>query len=120
MWLQPWRRRPDRHRRGEQRALVHQEMLDDRAERQRREERQRADDEDGADEQAHEEGPCVGNVPLVTGIAFLAARLPAAASSGSRNRKRPTSIASPSVRLYQGVFAVMPANALPLLPVPLV
>ena len=29
-------------------------------------------------------------------------------------------IARPIVRLYQGVFAVMPANALPLLPVPLV
>ena len=34
-------------------------------------------------------GPCVGSVPLVTGICFLAARLPAAASSGSRNRNRP-------------------------------
>ena len=59
-------------------------------------------------------------MPLVTGICFLAARLPATASSGSRKRKRPISIARPIVRLYQGVFAVMPAKALPLLPVPLV
>ena len=65
-------------------------------------------------------GPCVGNVPLVAGIFFFAARLPAAASSGIRNRNRPISMASPSVRLYQGVLALMPAKALPLLPVPLV
>jgi hypothetical protein len=29
-------------------------------------------------------------------------------------------MAKPMVTLYQGVFALMPANALPLLPVPLV
>ena len=56
----------------------------------------------------------------VIGIFFLAARLPATASSGMRIRKRPISIARPIVRLYQGVLALMPANALPLLPVPLV
>ena len=64
--------------------------------------------------------PSVGSVPLVTGTRFFAARLPATASSGSRNRNRPMIIASPMVRLYQGVLALMPANALPLLPVPLV
>jgi hypothetical protein len=45
----------------------------------------------------------------------LAARLPAAASIGMMNRNRPTSIVIPLVRLYHGVFALMPANALPLL-----
>ena len=56
----------------------------------------------------------------MAGIFFFAARLPAAASSGIRNRNRPISIARPSVRLYQGVLTLMPAKALPLLPVPLV
>src|SRR3989442_4813272 len=64
-------------------------------------------------------GPCVGNVPAVTGIFFLAARLPAAAKRGIKNRKRPISIANPIVRLYHGVLALRPANALPLFPVPL-
>ena len=59
-------------------------------------------------------GPCVGNVPAVTGIFFLAARLPATASIGMIIRNRPISIASPMVRLYQGVLALIPAKALPL------
>ena len=37
----------------------------------RREERQRPDDQHRADQQSHEERPCVGNVPLVTGICLL-------------------------------------------------
>ena len=57
--------------------------------------------------------------PPWTGIFFLAARLPAAASKGIRNRKRPIRIARPIVRSYQGVLTVIPAKALPLLPVPL-
>ena len=56
----------------------------------------------------------------MTGTCFFAARLPATASSGRRMRKRPISMASPMVRLYQGVFALIPAKALPLFPVPLV
>ena len=55
----------------------------------------------------------------MAGTFFFAARLPAAASSGIRNRNRPIHMASPIVRLYQGVFALIPAKALPLLPVPL-
>ena len=101
--------------------LVHQEVLDDRAQRERREERQRADDHDRADQQPDEQRAVrrerAAGRP---GLFFLAARLPATASSGMMNRKRPISIARPSVRLYQGVLRVMPAKALPLLPVPLV
>src|SRR5437588_5890980 len=64
--------------------------------------------------------PCVGNVPLVTGISFFAARLPAMASAGIMNRNLPISISIPRVRLYQGVLALSPAKALPLFPAPLV
>src|SRR5271169_4193759 len=63
--------------------------------------------------------PLVGNVPLVVGMSFLDARLPAIAKAGIINRNRPTSMSSPIVRLYQGVLALIPANALPLLPAPL-
>jgi hypothetical protein len=35
------------------------------------------------------------------------------------NRNRATSMSMASVRLYQGVFALMPAKALPLFPAPL-
>ena len=62
----------------------------------------------------------MGKVPLVAGSFFFAARLPATASIGRRNRKRPISIAKPMVRLYQGVLTLIPAKALPLFPVPLV
>src|ERR1700722_10694594 len=63
--------------------------------------------------------PFVGNVPLVTGISFFEARLPAMASAGIRKRNLPINISIPIVRLYQGVLALIPANALPLLPAPL-
>src|SRR5215468_3940095 len=64
--------------------------------------------------------PCVGNVPLVTGINFFPARLPAIASAGIMKRNLAISISMPRVRLYQGVLALIPAKALPLLPAPLV
>ena len=35
------------------------------------------------------------------------------------NRNLPTSMSRPMVRLYQGVLALIPAKALPLLPAPL-
>src|ERR1017187_1684034 len=63
--------------------------------------------------------PFVGNVPLVTGTSFFAARLPAIARAGIMKRNLPTSISRPIVRLYQGVLALIPAKALPLLPAPL-
>ena len=50
------------------------------------------------------------------GTVFLAASEPAIASIGTIIRKRPISIARPSVVLYQGVLALSPAKAEPLLP----
>ena len=46
--------------------------------------------------------------------------MPAMASAGTIIQKRPMSMSRPSVTLYQGVFALMPAKAEPLLPAPLV
>src|SRR5450759_1501835 len=63
--------------------------------------------------------PFVGKVPLVTGINFLPARLPAIARAGMMKRNLPTSMSMPIVKLYQGVLALIPAKALPLFPVPL-
>ena len=63
--------------------------------------------------------PFVGNVPLVTGISFLAARLPAIARAGIMKRNLEISMSMPIVRLYQGVLALIPAKALPLFPAPL-
>ena len=61
--------------------------------------------------------PETGKLPALTGTVFLAPRLPARASTGTMSKKRPMSIASPRVRLYQGVLADRPAKALPLLPI---
>ena len=60
--------------------------------------------------------PFVGKVPLVTGINFLPARLPAIARAGMMKRNLPTSMSMPIVKLYQGVLALIPAKALPLFP----
>ena len=73
---------------------MHQEVLDDRTERERREERQRADDDDGRDQQAHEErtvrrqraGRCRHHSSWRPGC-----RQPPA--TGMMNRNRPNSIA---------------------------
>ncbi len=56
-------------------------------------------------------------MPALAGAIFFAASEPAIAMIGMIMRKRPISMAMPSVVLYQGVFAVSPANALPLFPV---
>src|SRR5215510_13697252 len=64
--------------------------------------------------------PWVGNVPLVTGISFFAARLPAIARAGIMKRNLAISMSIPRVKLYQGVLALIPAKALPLFPAPLV
>src|SRR5208337_523107 len=58
--------------------------------------------------------PCVGKVPLEEGTLFLTAKLPAIARVGIMNANRPSTIAKPKVRLYQGVFGLSPAKALPL------
>ena len=60
-------------------------------------------------------GVPVGNVPAVTGTGCLRASEPAIASTSTIGRKRPPSIARPSVVLYQSVFPVRPPNAEPLL-----
>jgi hypothetical protein len=63
-------------------------------------------------------GVVTGNVPSDGGVIFLRPKLPAMASIGIIIMKRPNSIASPIVVLYQSVLALSPANAEPLLPVP--
>src|SRR2546429_5618964 len=60
--------------------------------------------------------PATGKVPALGGEIFFSPSEPAIAMIGMIIRNRPMSIASPSVVLYQGVFAVSPANALPLFP----
>jgi hypothetical protein len=62
--------------------------------------------------------PHTGKLPPVAESSFFLPRLPAKASTGTIMMKRPKSMANPRVVLYQGVFPVKPANALPLLPVP--
>src|SRR6185436_1960520 len=62
--------------------------------------------------------PESGKVPALGGEIFFCTSEPASAMMGTIIRNRPMSMAKPSVVLYQGVFAVRPAKALPLLPVP--
>ena len=57
-----------------------------------------------------------GKVPGDGGTLFFSARFPASASMGTIIRKRPASMVKPRVMLYQWVFALIPANAEPLLP----
>ena len=57
----------------------------------------------------------VGKVPAVAGTGCLRASEPAIASAGTIRKKRPTSIARPSVVLNQSVLPVSPPNAEPLL-----
>src|SRR6476646_4055067 len=61
-------------------------------------------------------GVVTGNVPTEGGTYFFWARLPAMASMGMIMKKRPTSMVMAPAVLYQGVFAVKPAKADPLLP----
>ncbi len=61
-------------------------------------------------------GPVTGKVPAEAGAAFLAARLPAIARIGMTTKNRPSSVATPIVLLNQGVLALMPPKADPLLP----
>ena len=57
----------------------------------------------------------VGNVPAVTGTRCLRTSEPAMASAGMIRRKRPTSIDSPWVIVYQSVPVLIPPKADPLL-----
>ena len=61
--------------------------------------------------------PDTGNVPTLGGEIFFCTSEPASAMIGMIMRKRPINIARPSVVLYQGVLAVSPPKALPLLAV---
>jgi hypothetical protein len=60
-------------------------------------------------------GVWVGNVPAVAGTGCLRAIEPAIASTGMMRKKRPTSMAMPSVVSYHCVAVVRPAKAEPLL-----
>src|ERR1700733_14074886 len=62
-------------------------------------------------------GERIGKVPGDGGPSFFFARLPATASMGTIMKKRPTSIAVASDKLYQCVLALSPAKAEPLFPV---
>ena len=64
-----------------------------------REEGEAADDQDDADQQADEQRPVVGKVPATAGRVFLAARMPAMASTGTIIEEAADHIATPSVRL---------------------
>ena len=57
----------------------------------------------------------VGNVPTDGGTCCLRASEPAIASVGMIRKNRPMSMANPRVVFIHCVFAVMPANAEPLL-----
>src|SRR5450759_2156603 len=61
-------------------------------------------------------GPETGKVPALDATRFLRASEPASARIGTIMAKRPNSVARPSVALYHGVLAPIPAKALPLLP----
>src|SRR4029077_3847226 len=61
--------------------------------------------------------PVTGKVPADSGTIFFLARLPAMASTGIIMKKRPRSCAVAVVVLYHMVFALIPPNAEPLLPV---
>ena len=68
-----------------------------------------------ADEEAGEERRPGGEGPGGGGTGCLRASDPARASTGTMSRKRPPSMASPSVVLYQSVLPVSPPKAEPLL-----
>ena len=61
--------------------------------------------------------PVVGKVPLDSGTDFLAASELARARHGMMKKKRPQSIAMPPMVDQNVPLTVMPAKALPLLPV---
>src|SRR5713101_8140388 len=60
--------------------------------------------------------PLVGKVPRLAGTTFLPTREPAIARAGTIIKNRPISTVRPRLTLYQGVLALRPAKAEPLLP----
>ena len=96
-------------------------MLDDRPQRERREERQGADDQDGADQQADEQtARASGKCPLVDRHLLLGRQ--AAGGGQQRNEKQEAADQHRQAdrQVVPGRVGADPANALPLLPVPLV
>ena len=91
-------------------SLQRQEMLDDRAERERREKVQRADQQHRAEQQHHERAAGNRECARAGGTSFFCASEPASAMIGMIIRKRPKSMAMPSVVLYQGVLVVRPGE----------
>ena len=72
---------------------------------------ERADDDDGADEQNREQWPGDRETARALRDELLAARDPASARIGTIMKKRPTSMARPSVVLYQrSSLAVRPGE----------
>ena len=100
--------------------FVGEEVLDDRAERERGEEGERADDHDDAHEQHGEERAVGREGAEARGHDLLAdhragdARAPGRSSGSGRS-----SMVRPSVVSHHGVLAFRPAKAEPLLPPPL-
>ncbi len=93
-------------------------MLDDGTEGESREVSQRAHDEHDTHEERGEGGCVRRKVRSTTSRSgFWRGRTAIARAAVSIIRKRPMSIASAMVVLYQGVLAVMPAKAEPLLAV---
>jgi hypothetical protein len=74
-------------------------MIGDRTKRETGQEGQPADDHDDADQQARPQQARGGKLPALSGVCFLAARLPATASIGMMMKKRPIHIATPSMPL---------------------
>jgi hypothetical protein len=99
---------------SERLAAEHQQMLDDRPERESREVSQQPDDDDDADQQADEQGAMRRKRSGRRRSARLAASPPASAMIGTLRKKRPANTAMPVEVLNQGVFAVRPPNAEPL------
>ena len=96
---------------------LHEEMFHNRAERQRGQKIQRSDQQHSA-EQNDKRAAGHRKSSGARWRIFLRASEPASAMIGIIIRKRPISMAMPSVVLYQGVLALRPAKALPLFPVP--
>ena len=79
---------------------------------------QRADQQHRAEQQDDERAAGTGKRARAGRRDFFCTSEPASAMIGTIIRKRPINMARPRVVLYQGVLAVRPAKALPLLPVP--
>ena len=93
-------------------------MLDDGPERQRRKEVQRADQQHRPKQQNDERAAGDREGARARRRDFLLRQRSGHRHDRNDHQERPINIARPSVVLYQGVFAVSPAKALPLLPVP--